>query len=151
MAEEPPARIRKFETRDIINILEIEKKAFPKTPYTEETFLAYANKLPDSFLVVESGKVIVGYIIFDMSGHIHSTAVKPEYRRKGFGKMLFSHVLMRVEKKLWLEVRSKNRVAIEFYKKMGMKMINKIPGYYGDDDALIMVFSRSTQPILASF
>ena len=100
---------------------------------------------------MESGKVIVGYIIFDMSGHIHSTAVRTDYRKKGFGKMLFSHALMHIEKKLWLEVRSKNSVAIEFYKKMGMKMINKIPGYYGDDDALIMVFSRSTQPILASF
>jgi ribosomal-protein-alanine N-acetyltransferase len=138
MAEKPLPRIRKFVIGDINKILEIEEQAFPKTPYTKETFLNYANRLPNSFIVVESGKDIVGYIIFDTSGHVHSTAVKTGYRKKGFGKKLFAHALVCVEKKLWLEVRSKNRAAIEFYKKMGMKMIEKIPNYYGNDDALIM-------------
>jgi len=96
---------------------------------------------------VESGNVIVGYIIFDVSGHIHSTAVKTDYRKKGFGGKLFTHVLMHVEKNVWLEVRSKNRAAIAFYKKMGMKIININADYYGDDDALIMVLNRSTRVI----
>ena len=139
MAEKPLSRIRKFVIGDINKILEIEEQAFPKTPYTKETFLNYAKRLPDSFIVVESGKDIVGYIIFDMSGHVHSTAVKTGYRKKGFGKKLFAHASMRVEKRLWLEVRSKNRAAIEFYKRMGMKTVNIIPGYYGNDDALILV------------
>ncbi len=91
---------------------------------------------------MESGKDIVGYIIFDMSGHVHSTAVKTGDRKKGFGKQLFAYALMYVEKKLWLEVRSKNREAIKFYKRMGMKIINIIPGYYGNDDALIMVLNH---------
>ncbi len=142
MVEKPVSRIRKFVARDINKILEIEEQAFPKTPYTKETFLNYANRIPDSFIVVESGKDIVGYIIFDMSGHVHSTAVKTGYRKKGFGKKLFEHALMCVEKRLWLEVRSKNRAAIEFYKRMGMKMIEKIPNYYGNDDALIMVLNH---------
>lgn len=149
MTEKPPSRIRKFMVGDINKILEIEQQAFPKTSYTKEAFLDYANRLPDSFIVVESDKDIVGYIIFDMSGHVHSTAVKTEYRKKGFGKKLFAHALMCVEKNLWLEVRSKNRAAIEFYKRMGMKIININKDYYGDDDALIMVFNRSTQLILS--
>ncbi len=98
MVEKPLSRIRKFVAGDINKILEIEEQAFPKTPYTKEAFLNYANRLPDSFIVVESGKDIVGYIIFDMSGHVHSTAVKTGYRKKGFGKELFAHVLMCVEK-----------------------------------------------------
>lgn len=126
---------------DINKILEIEEQAFPKTPYTKEGFFNYANRLPDSFIVMESGKDIVGYIIFDMSGHVHSTAVKTGYRKKGFGKKLFAHASMCVDKKLWLEVRSKNSAAIEFYKRMGMKIVNIISGYYGNDDALIMVLS----------
>jgi ribosomal-protein-alanine N-acetyltransferase len=90
---------------------------------------------------VETGNVIAGYIIFDVSGHIHSTAVRTEYRKKGFGEKLFTHALMRVEKNLWLEVRSKNRAAIAFYKKMGMKIIGINTDYYGDDDALIMILN----------
>jgi ribosomal-protein-alanine N-acetyltransferase len=141
MAEEPSLRIRKFVAGDISQILEIEKKAFPKTPYTKKTFLNYATRLPDGFIVVETGNVIAGYIIFDVSGHIHSTAVRTEYRKKGFGKKLFTHALMRVDKNLWLEVRSKNRAAIAFYKKMGMKIIGINTDYYGDDDALIMILN----------
>ena len=141
MDKKAPANIRKFQIEDINKILEIEKQAFPKTAYSKGTFLNYANNFPDNFIVIETGKDIVGYIIFDISGHIHSTAVSPTYRRKGFGKMLFMHALQCSNNRLWLEVRSKNSVAIKFYKRLGMKIIGKIPDYYENDDALTMVLS----------
>jgi ribosomal-protein-alanine N-acetyltransferase len=139
MVEEGPPKIRKFRREDIHRILEIEEEAFPKTAYPRETFLYYANRVPDHFMVLESGDDVAGYIIFDQDGHIHSTAVKPVHRRKGFGKMLFLHALQSAKRRLWLEVRSKNPVAIAFYKSMGMKVTGKVTNYYGDDDALIMV------------
>ena len=142
MAEKPLAKIRRFKLEDINKILEIEEQAFPKSAYSRETFLVYANSFPDSFIVIETGADIVGYIIFDTSGHIHSTAVKPPYRRKGFGKMLFTHALECTKKRLWLEVRSKNSGAIRFYKGLGMRIIRRIPYYYGTDDALVMVLSQ---------
>ena len=77
-----------------------------------------------------------------MEGHIHSTAVKPIYRRRGFGKMLFLHAQEAAKKRLWLEVRSKNNIAIAFYKSMGMGITGTVTNYYGDDDALIMVLSE---------
>ena len=134
------ARIRTFKAEDIGNILEIEKHAYPKTAYSKIMFLHYVVHLPDTFVVVESDKDIMGYIIFDLTGHIYSMVVKPSYRRKGFGKMLFNYALGCTGKKLWLEVRSKNRGAIDFYKKMGMKVVGNVSNYYGDDDALVMYF-----------
>jgi ribosomal-protein-alanine N-acetyltransferase len=142
MAEKAVAKIRKFKLRDISKILEIEEQAFPKTAYSRETILTYANNLPDNFLVIEIGSEIVGYIIFDIGGHVHSTAVKSPYRRKGFGRMLFMHALRYTQKSLWLEVRSKNSGAIRFYKSLGMKTVRRIPHYYGTDDALIMVLDQ---------
>ncbi|MBW1741554.1 MAG: ribosomal protein S18-alanine N-acetyltransferase [Deltaproteobacteria bacterium] len=142
MAEKVLAKIRKFKIEDINKILEIEEQSFPKTAYPKETFLNYANSFTDNFVVIETGKDIAGYIIFDMDGHIRSAAIKSAYRRKGFGKMLFMHALKCAKKRLWLEVRSKNSAAIEFYKKLGMKIIGKIPNYYECDDALIMVLSQ---------
>ena len=137
-------KIRKFKAEDINKILEIEKQGFPKSVFSKATFLNYADNLADTFIVVESNKEIVGYIIFDLSGHIHSTVVKQSYRRKSFGKMLFMHASRCAKKGLWLEVRSKNRGAIEFYKRLGMKIVGKIPKYYRDDDALIMRSGNST-------
>jgi ribosomal-protein-alanine N-acetyltransferase len=142
MDKKPLATIRKFKTGDINEILEIEEQAFPKTAYPKETFLHYANSFPDTFIVIEAGNDIIGYIIFDRGGHIHSTAVKRSYRRKDFGEMLFMHAVECVGKTLWLEVRSKNSGAIAFYKSLDMKITGKIPNYYGSDDALIMEMSQ---------
>jgi ribosomal-protein-alanine N-acetyltransferase len=142
MAEKPPAAIRRFKREDIKKVLEIEQQAFPKTPYSKRTFMSYAKNLPDSFLVLETGTDIAGYIIFDMGGHIHSTAVKPVYRRKGFGTMLFMHAVSCAQKRLWLEVRLKNDSAVKFYHSVGMKTIGRIPNYYHNDDALIMILDE---------
>ena len=139
MAEDTPVKVRTFKAEDMDQILEIETQAFPKTPYPKEVLLGYANTPSDRFLVLEAGKDLLGYIIFSMNGHIISTAVKPAQRRKGFGRMLFIYALNHTEKRLWLEVRSRNDEAIKFYDNMGMKKIKKSRNYYGDDDALILV------------
>jgi ribosomal-protein-alanine N-acetyltransferase len=142
MPEHHIARIRRFNMEDISQVLEIEQQAFPKTAYSRDTLSHYARNLSDTFLVIEANQDIVGYIIFDRNGHIHSTAVKAAHRRKGFGRMLFMHAQQCAGQRLWLEVRSKNTVAIEFYKAMGMNATGSIPHYYGSDDALIMVLKE---------
>ena len=145
MTEKILPNIRKFKIEDINKILEIEKQAFPKSAYSKEIFLNYANTVTDNFIVIETAKDIAGYMIFDSSGHIHSTAIKPAYRRKGFGKMLFLHAKSSVKKRIWLEVRSRNSVAIKFYNGLGMKIFKRIAGYYGNDDALIMVLDQKVK------
>ena len=134
--------IRTFDPGDIDEILEIEKQAFPKTAYSRELLLRYAIHYPETFMVVETGKGIGGYIIFDKSGHIYSAAVKAAQRRKGLGTMLFKHALKVSDGKPWLEVRSRNNGAIAFYRAMGMRVSGCIPNYYGKDDALVMVLSH---------
>jgi len=137
--------IRGFKRADIPAILEIEAQAFPKTPYSKRTFFRYARAFPDGFLVLETNKGIAAYIIIDPGGHIHSTAVKPAFRRKGFGTKLFAHAVAGSQKRPWLEVRSRNSIAIAFYKAMGMNLVGKIPGYYGEDDALILVLDQGEE------
>ncbi len=146
MAEKHPAKTRKFKAEDITQVLEVENQAFPKTVFSKATLLKYADSFPDTFILAQVGEDIVGYIIFDLTGHIHSTVVKKSYRRKGFGRLLFMHALRRVKKSLWLEVRSRNHEAIEFYKRLGMKIIGEIPNYYVDDHALVMRLENATLP-----
>ena len=134
--------IRKFEASDIDEILEIERQAFPKTAYSRELFLHYGVQYPETFVVMETGEGIVGYIIFDKLGHIHSTAVKSTQRRRGFGTRLFKYAIKQVDRKVWLEVRSRNTGAIGFYEAMGMRASGSVRNYYGKDDALVMVLDR---------
>ena len=144
MAAKTPLSIRGFKREDINKILEIEAEAFPKTAYSRKMFIEYAKNRVNTFIVLETDEDIAGYMIFDEGGHIHSTAVKSVCRRKGFGKKLFSHALGCCKNRLWLEVRSSNIVALEFYRSMDMEIAGKIPGYYGNDDAFIMVVKSET-------
>jgi ribosomal-protein-alanine N-acetyltransferase len=141
MEENGSFNLRTFNAEDIDRILDIEEQSFPKTAYPKEDLLNFAEDLPDGFIVIENGRDIAGYIIFDMNGHVLSMAVKPLYRRKRLGTALFKHALERLGKRLQLEVRSKNNGAISFYKKMGMRIVGRIPNYYADDDALVMVLN----------
>jgi ribosomal-protein-alanine N-acetyltransferase len=137
-------RIRKFRKDDLSQIVDIENQAFPKTAYPKEFLLQYANRVPEGFVVLEEDGDILGYIIFDTGGHVYSTAVRPSHRRMGFGGMLFAYASQNAEERLWLEVRSKNDRAIAFYRKMGMKVVGRVPEYYSNDDALIMVLEENS-------
>jgi len=138
-AETAAIRIRSFSLEDLKQILEIEREAFPKTGYPKDVILNYAKRLPDGFIVVETGEQIVGYMIFDQTGHVYSAAVRPSHRRRGFGRKLFLHASEQSYGKLWLEVRSKNTGAIGFYQRIGMRIVGRVEGYYHGDDALIMI------------
>jgi len=131
--------IRPFRKGDLPQIMDIENQAFPKTAYPKEFLLQYAKRLQDGFVVIEKDKDILGYIIFDRGGHVYSTAVRVYHRKKGLGSLLFAHASQHADERLWLEVRSKNDGAIAFYRKMGMKVVGRVPDYYTNDDALIMV------------
>lgn len=139
LAEATPCVVRPFSLEDLRQILEIEREAFPKTGYPKDVILGYAKRLPDGFIVAETGNQIVGYMIFDQTGHVYSAAVKPSHRRKGFGRRLFLHASEQSYGKLWLEVRSKNTGAIGFYQGIGMRIVGRVDGYYHGDDALIMI------------
>jgi len=131
--------IRKFKSKDLKEILRIEKKAFPKTPYDELIFIYYKKIYPDNFLVYveESSDKIFGYIIFSPNGHIVSIAVDPIHRRKGIGNKLVEEVLKVTNSHAKVEVRESNKIAQMFYKKLGFIQSGSIIGFYDDEDAIV--------------
>jgi len=138
--------IRKFKSKDLEEILRIEKKAFPKTPYDEPIFVYYTQIYPDNFLVYveESSDKIFGYIIFRPGGHIVSIAVDPMYRRKGIGTKLMDDVLKVSNGNAKVEVRESNKIAQMFYKKLGFFQSGSIIGFYDNEDAIVMIYSSDS-------
>ena len=142
--------IRKFKSEDLNEILRLEKKAFPKTPYDKPIFIYYTQIYPDNFLVYveESSDKIFGYIIFRPDGHIISLAVDPVYRRKGIGTKLVEEVLQASTGNAKVEVRKSNKIAQMFYKKLGFFQSGCILGFYDDEDAIVMIHgSDSEKPL----
>lgn len=136
--------IRRFNLSDLFQILKIEHKSFPKSPYDWETFVSLFSKYPDTFLVFtnkhkKGEEEIWGYIIYSPDGHIISIAVHPKYRRKGVGTKLINQALSSPHlKKVWAEVRQSNTIAHAFYLKLGFEIIGILPNYYGDEDAILV-------------
>jgi ribosomal-protein-alanine N-acetyltransferase len=143
--------IRRFTLSDLDDILDIERDAFPKSPYSWATFVNLQWVYPETFLVnVDEGSpargaTLVGYIIFSRDGHILSLAVHPEYRKRGIGKELIQQVIgFPHVRKVRAEVRKSNRGAQAFYLRLGFRFVAVVPNYYGDEDALIV--ERDTLP-----
>ena len=119
--------VRRFREEDVDAVMDIERQAFPKGRYPKELILEYAQKYPEGFIVLELENELAGYMIYDKEGHIFSMAVKPLFRRRGLGRMMFAHAREQAKDKLWLEVRSRNTSAIRFYEKMGMRIMGESP------------------------
>jgi len=137
--------IRRFSFLDLDRVLEIERQAFPKSPYNWATFVNLQWLYPETFLVYvekippEEEAKIWGYITFSEDGHIISIAVHPERRRQGIGKILVGRVITAPRvKKVWGEVRRSNAGAQAFYRSLGFAVVGMTSNYYGNEDALIM-------------
>jgi ribosomal-protein-alanine N-acetyltransferase len=135
-------KIRKFEWKDIKQVLEIENESFDKDRWDEIEFLKYYEEAGNGFIVCEEGARIIGYGIINNEGYIRSIAVRKDWRRKGIGKMILNE-MERIAKEnkndiLSLHVRVSNKDAIEFYHKNGFKDIMILPKVYHDEDGKYM-------------
>ncbi|HPP16682.1 MAG TPA: ribosomal protein S18-alanine N-acetyltransferase [Dictyoglomaceae bacterium] len=138
-------KVRNFDLKDLNQVLEIEKASFPRDAYPKCLFKEFYISYPEEFFVAEVSDKVVGYIlgyIFNDTGEIVSIAVKPEFRNSGVGKKLMETILSLFKeknlKRCILQVRVSNKIAIEFYEKLGFKVIKREKGYYIDEDAYIM-------------
>ena len=65
---------------------------------------------------------------------ILNIGIDPDLQRRGYGKGLLNHVIKELRKRnigeIFLEVRSGNKSAIQFYKKQGFKEISVRKNYY---------------------
>ena len=115
------------------------------------------KRYPDAFIVAESNKKIVGYIMsrietgipsFKMlgvtkKGHVISIAVLPEHQQKGIAYSLMLEATQAMvnynAKECYLEVRTSNMPAVGLYKKLGFEVARTLRNYYADgENAFLM-------------
>ncbi len=88
---------------------------------------------PELFLVGEAGGKIIGTVMAGYDGHrgwVNYLAVAPEHRTKGYGRLLMHHVEERLVAmgcpKLNLQVRATNQAVLEFYRKLGYSVEERV-------------------------
>ncbi|GGC97268.1 putative ribosomal-protein-alanine acetyltransferase [Thalassobacillus devorans] len=139
--------VREMTVDDIDEVMEIEHASFA-IPWKREAFVGEVEQNNFAvYYVIEDENRIFGYcglwMIID-EAHITNIAILPSHRGKGYGALLFGHVIEQAVEKgaimLSLEVRVSNTGAQHMYRKFGL-----VPGgirkqYYTDngEDALVM-------------
>jgi ribosomal-protein-alanine acetyltransferase len=95
-------------------------------------------------LVARIDHRIVGFAIMrygDDDAHLDLLAVAPAYRRLGIGCQLLAWLekcaVVAGTFRITLEVRSSNRGARAFYRRMGYRALNLVPGYYQSIEAAV--------------
>lgn len=156
--DRPDVTIRTVQRADLLDILRIEKAAFPQPwPYAgferflDEPGFLVADHAGRSTIASVDDFAVIGFIVADTVpnhgndiGHIKDIAVHPDYRGDGIATQLLdralgvlaSHGAIQVK----LEVRRSNTAAQQLYAGFDFEPHHTVPRYYDDgEDALIYV------------
>ena len=136
-----------FGEQDIDIALDIERESNP-FPWTVRNFKDCIEKGYYS-LVLKEGMKVIGFAILSVSteeSHLLNIGLTASKRGQGLGKELLEKIIMAAEvmgsKKIFLEVRISNVIAIDLYKTSGFKEIGLRKNYYrlenGREDAILM-------------
>ncbi len=139
----PDLIIRRALFTDIESIFKIEQES--NGSWTYDQFINELRNEFSLFLLAGYEDIVAGYIIaWKVSDEIqlNNIAVKKEFRRHGIGFKLLSEVIKNESDSLYssifLEVKSRNIDAINFYTDNGFTKTGVRKNYYNDDDAILM-------------
>lgn len=135
--------IRLMTEKDLPQVISLQHQLF-KQQFNFEDYVQ--DKMFHYGIVIEETDQVVGYlvgqIIFEMSD-LYYVAVHPNYRSRGYGKLLVDQFIQDAYKNdgdtMSLEVRMSNQAAISLYEKCGFISVGTRARYYADgEDALLM-------------
>jgi [ribosomal protein S18]-alanine N-acetyltransferase len=136
--------LRRLRPEDIESLAGMEAAHQP-TPWSESVFADEISAKSRAYFAVLDSDQILGYggvLVIDEEAHILNLLVAPDQRRRGYARRLMVELVdAAIEmgaRHLTLEVRSRNQAAMELYRRFGLAPVGIRPGYYGDDDAVIM-------------
>ena len=146
VSESTQLRFTPLEANHLARVLDIEREAYPE-PWSEGMFREEIHHARSRFVVAMLGSELIGYggywPLLD-EAHITSVTIRDDYRRQGYGRMLFAYLLERAVEDgsltATLEVRESNLRARALYEAFGLEVVGRRKKYYPktDEDALIM-------------
>ncbi|MAR95860.1 MAG: ribosomal-protein-alanine N-acetyltransferase [Gammaproteobacteria bacterium] len=139
-------KISLMDHSDLDEAYKIEQLTNP-SPWSKANFFSSFD-IGHKSLVCKLNEELIGFIIFSLikkESHLLNIAVIQEWQSNGIGSLLIKYMIRQSKvmgaKKIFLEVRSKNKEAILFYKKFNFIQDALRIGYYSGknpDDAVLM-------------
>ncbi len=143
----PSVTIRPAERADLLAIHRIEQAAFEQ-PWPYAAFERFLGE--QGFLVATRNGGVLGFVVSDVTpnhgrdiGHVKDLAVHPDAQGYGIGRQLLQRALVgmyvdgaAITK---LEVRANNEAAKSLYYSEGFSQIRRVPRYYQDGEAALIL------------
>ena len=139
-------KISLMDRLDLEDAYKIELETNP-SPWSKDNFFS-SFEVGHKSLVCKYNNIIIGFLIFSLikkESHLLNIAVQKKWQKKGAGKILMDVFIKQSKamgaKKAFLEVRSKNKIAINFYNKFNFLKDAVRTNYYtgsDKDDAVLM-------------
>ena len=143
-------QIRKIKPYHKKALIELSRSNFGDESWTDEQLgNAIIN---DDYICIAllDGDNVLSYLIAVQrldDVNILSIATSKDNQNKGYATMLIKWMInlcQNVDKTLSLEVKSKNKTAINLYTTLGFKKIHERPRYYKDGDSALIMFYNFT-------
>jgi len=136
--------LRPMRLADLPAVMEIDRQSLPRpwsgAIWREELISPFGLYL----ILLEDGAVSghIGIKRVADEAHIVTLAVRPQRRRRGLARTLIEVALadpsLLSARRVYLEVRPSNLPARALYDSLGFVRTGLRPGYYGDEDALLL-------------
>lgn len=142
--------LRKARFTDVPEMARLDRICFDEHAYSPDLILRFLEL--DLPCIVAEGPTdgMVGFAMVmpepdERTCVLVTLDVLPGSRRRGLGTRLIAWCARTMldaypgTELMWLTVASRNRGARAFYDRLGFRRADVIGGYYGDDDAVVMV------------
>ena len=143
-------KLKRVNLNDLDKIMKMEKQIFKSDSFSRDTLkkLINQNSLFLKLVNCQDKEKILGFIIA-IQDEIHriniiNLLIKKKYQNKGFGSLLLGKTLERIKnlnkiKKIVLNVKTKNKIAIKLYQKFKFRIVQEIENYYRNQQSAYLM------------
>ena len=152
-AIKPLPRLRPLHERDLAELMQIEKRAYP-FPWTDGIFRDCLRAGYECWVLEDAGQLLGYGVLSSAAGEAHllNVCVNPDWQGRGLGRLLVRRLLDLARwhhaQQVYLEVRPSNPGAIALYVSEGFREIGRRTNYYpapmGREDAIVMGLQLSS-------
>ncbi|TFG00688.1 MAG: GNAT family N-acetyltransferase [Promethearchaeota archaeon] len=135
-------KIKKVTPKDITEINNLEHQVFKEDAFSKDIFEKLIHQNNMFYKLEKKGikKILVGFVtvVKDRKDRVNiiNFVINPKYQNKGYGSLLLKYTIERIKKteedikKIILNVKTNNSIAIKLYEKFNFRKIKRIEYYY---------------------
>ena len=144
-------KIKKVTLKDLTEISNLEHEVFKEDAFSKELIEKLIHQDNMFYKLEKTGikKYLVGFIIIIKDradrGNLINFVINPEYQNKGYGSLFLKYTIERIKKteedikKIMLNVKTNNSIAIKLYEKFNFRKIKRIENYYQSKESAYLM------------